>query len=372
MQSEFKYADLLDDDVFKLVFGRESSKDVMIEFLNQVIPDRRIVDLEFVDKEMHYLDRSRKDSIYDMFCKTDDGSRIVVEVQRRKQANFAERAIYYSTFSIANQVSAGAGCYDFYPVYVISILNFGFKPGGSKVKSEFRLYETDTRELLTDRVTFIFLDLSKFKKTAEELKKLNIYTIEDLARVNDKILERKFKNQAIYLKKAAWGIDDSEVVARSSKRDSISTTETLPYDYNDSQKLKEILLRQTEKISRELRKQNQYTKTVTVIFRNSDFQNYTSQTKLKIPTNKTDDIYKSVLEIFNDSWKKDSIRLIGVRLSDFTDNQEHQMTLFDNSTNKDIKEDKIQKIIDDINNKFGNNSVIPATLKKIVNVDKNQ
>lgn len=169
MQNEFKYADLLDDDVFKLVFGRESSKDVMIEFLNQVIPDRRIVDLEFVDKEMHHVDRSRKDSIYDMFCKTDDGSRIVVEVQRRKQANFAERAIYYSTFSIANQVSAGAGCYDFYPVYVISILNFGFKPGGSKVKSEFRLYETDTRELLTDRVTFIFLDLSKFKKTAEEL-----------------------------------------------------------------------------------------------------------------------------------------------------------------------------------------------------------
>ena len=169
MQGEFKYADLLDDDVFKLVFGRESSKDVMIEFLNQVIPDRMIDDLEFVDKEMHHLDRSRKDSVYDMFCKTDDGSRIVVEVQRRKQANFAERAIYYSTFSIANQVSAGAGCYDFYPVYVISILNFGFKPGGSKVKSEFRLYETDTRELLTDRVTFIFLDLSKFKKTAEEL-----------------------------------------------------------------------------------------------------------------------------------------------------------------------------------------------------------
>ena len=169
MQREFKYADLLDDDVFKLVFGRESGKDVMMEFLNQVIPDRKIIDLEFVDKEMHHVDRSRKDSIYDMFCKTDDGSRIVVEVQRRKQANFAERAIYYSTFSIANQVSAGAGCYDFYPVYVISILNFGFKPGGSKVKSEFRLYETDTRELLTDRVTFIFLDLSKFKKTAEEL-----------------------------------------------------------------------------------------------------------------------------------------------------------------------------------------------------------
>ena len=40
MSYDFKYADLLDDDVFKLVFGRESTKDVMIEFLNQVIPDR--------------------------------------------------------------------------------------------------------------------------------------------------------------------------------------------------------------------------------------------------------------------------------------------------------------------------------------------
>ena len=169
MQREFKYADLLDDDVFKLVFGRESSKDVMIEFLNQVISDRKIVDLEFVDKEMHHLDRSRKDSIYDMFCKTDDGSRIVVEVQRRKQANFTERAVYYSTFSIVNQVSAGAGNYDFCPVYVISILNFGFDAGGSNVKSEFKLYETETRKLLTDRLTLIFLDLSKFKKRVDEL-----------------------------------------------------------------------------------------------------------------------------------------------------------------------------------------------------------
>ena len=45
MQLGYKYADLLDDDVFKLVFGQESSKDVTIEFLNQVITDRNIVDL---------------------------------------------------------------------------------------------------------------------------------------------------------------------------------------------------------------------------------------------------------------------------------------------------------------------------------------
>ena len=52
MHLEFKYADLLDDLAFKLVFGQESTKNVMIEFLNQVITDRKIVDVEFTDKEM--------------------------------------------------------------------------------------------------------------------------------------------------------------------------------------------------------------------------------------------------------------------------------------------------------------------------------
>ena len=124
MQQEFKYADLLDDDVFKLVFGRESSKDVMIEFLNQVIDDRTIVDLDFMDKEMKSEDRKKKDSTYDMFCRTDDGSRIIVEVQRRKQPFYPERTLYYSIFQIQHQVESGAENYDFLPVYVINILNF--------------------------------------------------------------------------------------------------------------------------------------------------------------------------------------------------------------------------------------------------------
>ena len=171
MSHEFKYADLLDDDVFKLVFGRESTKDVMIEFLNQVITDRTIVDLDFIDKEMHPVERDSKGVVYDMFCKTDDGSRIIVEVQRRKQPFYPERAIYYSTFQIQRQVEAGAESYEFLPVYVVNILNFTMdnNPDSSEVKSVFRLYEECTHSLLTDRVTFIFLELPKFRKTLDEL-----------------------------------------------------------------------------------------------------------------------------------------------------------------------------------------------------------
>ena len=171
MLNECKYADLLDDDVFKLVFGRESTKDVMIEFLNQMITDRNIVDLEFLDKEMHPVERDQKGSVYDMFCKTDDGSRIIVEVQRRKQPFYPERAIYYSTFQIQRQVDAGAEYYDFLPVYVVNILNFTMsnETDDSEVKSVYRLYNERTHSLLTDRVTFIFLELGKFNKTLAEL-----------------------------------------------------------------------------------------------------------------------------------------------------------------------------------------------------------
>ncbi|MBR5199668.1 MAG: Rpn family recombination-promoting nuclease/putative transposase [Bacteroidales bacterium] len=171
MSYEFKYADLLDDDVFKLVFGRESTKDVMIEFLNQVIPDRRIIDLEFIDKEMHPVERDAKGTVYDMFCKTDDGSRIIVEVQRRKQPFYPERALYYSTFQIQRQVEAGAEYYDFLPVYVVSILDFKMDddPDANAVRTAYRLYEEASHKLLTDRVTFIFIELPKFTKTVEEL-----------------------------------------------------------------------------------------------------------------------------------------------------------------------------------------------------------
>lgn len=171
MSHEFKYADLLDDEVFKLVFGRESTKDVMIEFLNQVIPDRRITDLDFIDKEMHPVERDLKGTVYDMSCKTDDGSRIIVEVQRRKQPFYPERALYYSTFQIQRQVEAGAEDYDFLPVYVVSILNFKMdcNLNNDEVKTVYRLHEEDSNNLLTDRVTFIFLELAKFHKTMEEL-----------------------------------------------------------------------------------------------------------------------------------------------------------------------------------------------------------
>lgn len=203
------------------------------------------------------------------------------------------------------------------------------------------------------------------KRTKEELNKLNIYTIKDLAFANEKILERHFKNQARHLKEAAHGIDNTPVEPRNSKTTSISTTETLNYDYTDEDKLKDILFRQTEDVTRELRKQKQYARTVAVIYKNKDFQNYSAQAKLSHLTNNTKEIYKLVLEIFDKSYRGDPIRLIGVRLVDLSETKERQLTLFEETSEEDEKEEEIQKTIDDINQKFGKSIVAPASLKMI-------
>lgn len=67
------------------------------------------------------------------------------------------------------------------------------------------------------------------------------------------------------------------------------------------------------------------------------------------------------MELLNTSWKGDSIRLIGIRLGNFTSNRSSQLTLFDEVKNDNC--DNIQKVLDNINEKFGSSSIMPASIK---------
>ena len=208
------------------------------------------------------------------------------------------------------------------------------------------------------------------KATTKILNEMKIFTIKDLAYSNQKLLEKKFKSQAKYLKESAWGIDTSKVEPRKEKNTSISTTHTLEYDCSDEIKLKNILLRQTEQVTRQLRQKKQYAKTVAVIYKNKDFKSYSAQAKLPKASNNTKDIYRLVVEIFEKSYLKEAIRLIGVRLADLCDNELEQISLFDNDNKNTVKEDKIQSTIDTLNQKFGYGLIMPASFQVIANIDK--
>ena len=103
-----------------------------------------------------------------------------------------------------------------------------------------------------------------------------------------------------------------------------------------------------------------YCNVVAIIFKNNQFETYSRQTKLSNPTDKTEIIYQTIIELLEKYWKKDPIRLIGVRLADLCNDRKTQVSLFDLEEEQD--DSSIQKTIDDINSKFGNNFIIPASL----------
>lgn len=203
------------------------------------------------------------------------------------------------------------------------------------------------------------------KKTSIELNKMNIYTIKDLAEYDFQKLEKKFKSQAKYLKQAAWGIDESKVEERKDKRQSISTTRTLPHDEENREKLKEVLFVQTEDVCRQLREQNLYASTIAIIYKDKYFKSTTVQEQLENATDNTKEILKKINSLFEKSYNNIPVRLIGVRLANLTKFKNTQVSIFDTEIDNDSKEESIQKTVDKINKKFGSSLIMPASIKKL-------
>lgn len=205
------------------------------------------------------------------------------------------------------------------------------------------------------------------KSSSKILRAIGINTIGDLANCDIRILKKHFKNQAQFLLDSANGIDYSKVEKSISKTESISTTETLIKDISDKEELKDILFRQTDDVSRQLRKKEKYCNVVAIIYKNNNFESYTKQIKLDNATNDTNEIYKVVLHLLNISFRGEPIRLIGVRLADLSSDRVEQISLFDKEIKKDSTSADFQKVVDSLNSKFGSNSVIPASMKKNIN-----
>mgnify|MGYP004566782353 CR=1 FL=1 len=203
------------------------------------------------------------------------------------------------------------------------------------------------------------------KKTSIELNKMNIYTIKDLAEYDFQKLEKKFKSQAKYLKQAAWGIDESKVEERKDKRQSISTTKTLPHDEENREKLKEVLFMQTEDVCRKLREKKLYASTIAIIYKDKYFKSITVQEQLENATDNTKEILKKINSLFEKSYNNIPIRLIGVRLANLTKYKNTQVSLFDTEIYDNSKEESIQKTVDKINKKFGSSLIMPASIKKL-------
>ena len=200
------------------------------------------------------------------------------------------------------------------------------------------------------------------KSSVKKLKELGIMTIGDLARSNVELLKPYFKNMAMDLINRANGIDDMDYKDKTAKNKSISISRTLPKDVIDKQILYKLLLEEADEVGRNLRRQNKYTKTIAVTFRNSSFFDYSHQITLDEEINSTMDIYNEVIKIFEVAWRHDYIRNIGIRLDKLCDKTSVQLDLFEK--NKKTDNSNVQEVLDKINDKFGKSCVTIASLKR--------
>ena len=159
------------------------------------------------------------------------------------------------------------------------------------------------------------------------------------------------------------GISPHTITSRAIKEGTIDTL-YITDGAITKDKLEELLFAFVEKTTRTLRSKKQYAKTIAVIFKNNKFETYSAQEKLERPSNNITEIYKLAISIFRKNYKNDPIRLLGFRLADLTEQNDYQMSLFDQDEVK-TSSDTVQATIDNINKKFGKSIVAPASIKLI-------
>ena len=167
-EAKSRYANILLDYWFKRTFGREISKRLMILVLREIIPEVDIQDITYTNKEHPNPFPNDHGVVFDIECQSSNGTRFIVEMQLAEQHYLMERALFYSTFSIQEQLLKGNSEYSFMPVYFIAMMDFIIHPDEpDKFFYKYDLREMSSGEQMTDRVHYLFLELPKIRSVSD-------------------------------------------------------------------------------------------------------------------------------------------------------------------------------------------------------------
>lgn len=198
------------------------------------------------------------------------------------------------------------------------------------------------------------------KATEKKLHDMGIYTIEDVAKTDLTLLRYRLKSHGEMIYNYANGIEDSPVrTTNYINIKGIGNSTTMSFDVEDEKTAYMILLGLTETVSMRLRNNKSCCKVISVEMKNTDFRRYTHQRKIFSPIDTTDEIYEIVKVLFDESWKKEPLRHLGIRLSDLRSNEFYQMCLFDKRDMQ--KKRSLDKAIDKIRLDHGKKSIVRAS-----------
>jgi len=202
------------------------------------------------------------------------------------------------------------------------------------------------------------------KRTVPRLNNLNIFTIGDLAKYDVSFLEYHFKSSGSLMWKYANGIDDREVKSDKREVKGISNSTTLADDIRSKSEAYTVLLELVEHTATRLRYIKKSCYCISVTIRNHEFSDYSRSTTLKSSTDLTQDILKTVKNLFDELWRGEPIRLLGVSLTNLCEDNFKQISIFDIDNDGDEKKRAIDKTIDNLRLKYGETSIVKSVFLK--------
>ncbi len=167
-----KYINPYTDFGFKKLFGEEGNKDLLVDFLNQLLPEHhQIVDLNFKNVENLPDVPVERKAIFDVHCKAVSGERFIVEMQKAKVKYFKDRSLFYVTFPIREQAQQGDWNFRLEAIYFVALLDFEYDEAEErrKFRRDVALKDQDG-DMFFDKLHFRFLQMPLFNKTADELE----------------------------------------------------------------------------------------------------------------------------------------------------------------------------------------------------------
>ena len=201
------------------------------------------------------------------------------------------------------------------------------------------------------------------EKTAEQLSRLGLVNVSDIANTPVKTLARVIGQAAAeHLYELAWGRDPRTVTPNQAEK-SIGAERTFESDIDDPEEILAQILDLSNKVAKRLRAANYFSRTITIKVRFADFTSVTRSKSLPASTDLATDIYatsKSLFEAMN--LQRARIRLVGVRATGPVPTSESSVQL--EFSDRDSGWREAEEAIDQVAIKFGNSAVKPARLIK--------
>ena len=163
------------------------------------------------------------------------------------------------------------------------------------------------------------------------LRRLGISTIGELAHTDRELLRTHFKSYGEVIWNYANGRDCAQVESVVPPNKGYGNSTTIAFDICDTVSAGLVLLSLAETIGMRLRRDQVKIQVIAVSIKYADFSSCSHQKTLPAPTNITNEIYHTALELFRESWDGCTpIRHLGIHTNHVRDNVDYrQLHLLD-------------------------------------------